>query len=271
MRPCRRPASTGSRAASAYASALRRAALRAAPAPRHAGADGHEPAASCQRRVLSAAPGVPWPRRWRLFGAGLRPDAAWPAGARAAPRASAPANRVTLARLALIALLAGVVGEQLDPTGALAWGVVGLATRRRAARRGRRAAGARRRHWPANSARASTWKPMRCWCWCCARWSLQFDKAGAWVLAAGLMRYLFVAAAATWPWMARPLPPSLRRKAVCVALIVCLIACLAPVVDAAAGAAAGRRRAGGAGPFLRGRPALAGPRHRHQPQETVPP
>jgi phosphatidylglycerophosphate synthase len=61
---------------------------------------------------------------------------------------------------------------------------------------------------------------------------VQFGKAGPWVLAAGLMRYAFVAAAALprWQWLNGPLPPSLRRKAVCVGLIVVLITCLGPVI-----------------------------------------
>lgn len=55
-------------------------------------------------------------------------------------------------------------------------------------------------------------------------------KAGAWVILSGLLRYLFVAAAWRWPWMAAPLPESLRRKTVCVVQIVALIVALAPVV-----------------------------------------
>jgi phosphatidylglycerophosphate synthase len=61
---------------------------------------------------------------------------------------------------------------------------------------------------------------------------VRLDKAGAWVLAAGVMRYAFVAAAALprAQWLAGPLPPSLRRKTVCVAQIVALIVCLGPVI-----------------------------------------
>jgi phosphatidylglycerophosphate synthase len=57
-------------------------------------------------------------------------------------------------------------------------------------------------------------------------------KAGPWVLAAGLLRYAFVAAAAVprWGWLAQPLPPSLRRKTVCVLQIVALIVCLGPMI-----------------------------------------
>lgn len=69
----------------------------------------------------------------------------------------------------------------------------------------------------------------------------RFGKAGAWILAAGVLRYLFVAASWPWPWMAAPLPPSRRRQAVCVVQIVSLIVALVPVVprplsDAVAGA-----------------------------------
>lgn len=52
---------------------------------------------------------------------------------------------------------------------------------------------------------------------------------GPWIVLAGLMRYLFVAAAWVWPWMAADLPPSQRRKAVCVVQIVGLSAVVAPV------------------------------------------
>lgn len=55
-------------------------------------------------------------------------------------------------------------------------------------------------------------------------------KAGAWVIASGLLRYLFVAAAWIWPWMDAPLPESFRRKTVCVVQIVALIVALAPIV-----------------------------------------
>jgi hypothetical protein len=50
------------------------------------------------------------------------------------------------------------------------------------------------------------------------------------VFAAGFARYVFVAAAALWPWLSQPLFPSGRRKAVCVALISTLIVCLVPVI-----------------------------------------
>lgn len=55
-------------------------------------------------------------------------------------------------------------------------------------------------------------------------------KAGAWIVLAGAMRYLFVAAGYPWPWMHAPLPPSVRRKSVCVVQIVGLALIMVPLV-----------------------------------------
>lgn len=59
---------------------------------------------------------------------------------------------------------------------------------------------------------------------------LATGKAGVWVLALGVMRYLFVAAAAVLPWLAAPLPDRLSRKTVCVVQIAALILMTAPPV-----------------------------------------
>ena len=59
-------------------------------------------------------------------------------------------------------------------------------------------------------------------------WTL--GKAGAWIVLAGAMRYLFVAAGWIWRWVSAPLPPSSRRKAICVVQIVGLAAVVSPVV-----------------------------------------
>lgn len=53
---------------------------------------------------------------------------------------------------------------------------------------------------------------------------------GVWVVAIGAIRYLFVAAAYPWPFLDAPLPPSFRRKAVCVVQSVALLICLAPTL-----------------------------------------
>ncbi len=60
----------------------------------------------------------------------------------------------------------------------------------------------------------------------------RFGITGPWVLASGLLRYLFVALARPFPWLARPLPPSRRRQTVCVVQIVALLVALAPITPA---------------------------------------
>lgn len=68
----------------------------------------------------------------------------------------------------------------------------------------------------------------------------QLEKAGAWIVLAGAMRYVFVAAGQVWTWIERPLPVSQRRKAVCVVQIVGLALVVSPLVavPASVGAAA---------------------------------
>lgn len=58
----------------------------------------------------------------------------------------------------------------------------------------------------------------------------QFDKAGAWVLASGSMRYAFITAAWRFPWMNRSLPASHRRKTVAVVQLLSLLIAVAPFV-----------------------------------------
>ncbi|MBM3515047.1 MAG: hypothetical protein FJX59_15245 [Alphaproteobacteria bacterium] len=56
------------------------------------------------------------------------------------------------------------------------------------------------------------------------------DKAGAWIIAAGLARYLFVGAGLIWPVLMTPLPPSMRRKGVAVIQGVGLAVLAAPIL-----------------------------------------
>lgn len=67
----------------------------------------------------------------------------------------------------------------------------------------------------------------------------QADRVGVWVLAIGLLRYGFVLAGLLLPWLRAPLPPSRRRKVICVQQGVTLLLCLLPpVTPALAGALA---------------------------------
>jgi phosphatidylglycerophosphate synthase len=58
----------------------------------------------------------------------------------------------------------------------------------------------------------------------------RYDKAGAWVLLAGLFRYAFVVSGWIWPWLRRPLTPTLRAKTVCVVQTIALLVVLAPSI-----------------------------------------
>ena len=56
------------------------------------------------------------------------------------------------------------------------------------------------------------------------------DKAGVWVLASGLLRYAWVAAGRMLPWLARPLTPTRRGRAICVIQVVVLLVVMLPSV-----------------------------------------
>jgi phosphatidylglycerophosphate synthase len=58
----------------------------------------------------------------------------------------------------------------------------------------------------------------------------QGGKAGPWVLAIGLARYIFVAAGWVWPWLNAELPLSQRRRVICVVQIAALLVCLTPLM-----------------------------------------
>jgi phosphatidylglycerophosphate synthase len=57
-------------------------------------------------------------------------------------------------------------------------------------------------------------------------------KVGPWVIGIGALRYVFVAAGWMWPALRAVLPPSTRRKSVCVVQGVALLICLGPIVQA---------------------------------------
>jgi phosphatidylglycerophosphate synthase len=59
----------------------------------------------------------------------------------------------------------------------------------------------------------------------------QHGKAGPWVVASGLLRYVFVASGWVWPWMRRPLTPTLRGRLICVVQIGALVAAMLPPIE----------------------------------------
>ena len=138
-----------------------------------------------------------------------------------------PANQVTLARAALVTLLAGLAGEPASagvaPVAfALAFAAAVLdAVDGPLARATGMASEFGARFDMETDAALVLVLAVLAW---------QLDKAGPWVLASGLMRYAFVAAGAWLEWLRRPLPPSFRRKLVCAVQVTALVAALAPIV-----------------------------------------
>lgn len=142
-----------------------------------------------------------------------------------------PANQLTLARAALLALLAGLIGEQggtafagfafaLAIVAALLDAVDGPVARAT----GMTSAFGARFDMETDAALLAVLAAL----------AWQLDKAGPWVLASGLARYAFVAAGAVAPWLRAPLPPSFRRKLVCAVQTAVLVTVLAPVLSSPA-------------------------------------
>ena len=145
-----------------------------------------------------------------------------------------PANRVTLVRLGAMALMAALVGEALPraPLGDMptaAWWLVVAATMTALLDAVDGALARRSGMASAFGARFDMETDAAFTLVLCAL-VVQAGQAGPWILASGLMRYGFVAAASVWPWLNGPLPPSKRRQTVCVVQITTLIVCLGPTV-----------------------------------------
>ena len=134
------------------------------------------------------------------------------------------ANTVTLARAALTVMLLAL----LDVRG-VEWWLVGLATLA-AALDGVDGALARRRGEASAFGARFDMEVDALLILVLAALVWQHGKAGVWILLAGLLRYLFVAASFLKPWLRGALPPSRRRQTVCVVQIVSLIGALVPLV-----------------------------------------
>jgi phosphatidylglycerophosphate synthase len=144
-----------------------------------------------------------------------------------------PANYVTMLRAAVVALAASLLID--PPSERVAWFVVG-ATACLAALDGLDGWLARRTGLASAFGARFDMEIDALLILVLSLFVWQHDKAGVWVLACGLMRYAFVAAGWVLPWMAGPLPPTLRGKSVAVAQFAGLSLALAPVVPAPASA-----------------------------------
>ena len=138
-----------------------------------------------------------------------------------------PANLITGVRAVITALIAGAIAQA--PTRALTWTLVVIAIL--AAVLDGFDGWAARRHGTSSAFGARfDMEVDAVLILVLAALAWRFDKAGPWVLASGLMRYGFVAAAWVWPWLEAPLPPSRRRQTVCVVQIGVLIGTIAPII-----------------------------------------
>jgi phosphatidylglycerophosphate synthase len=139
-----------------------------------------------------------------------------------------PANQVTMVRAALVALVAGLIGEPNLPAYATAAAVVsGIVT----ALDGLDGWLARRTGMASTFGARFDMEVDALLILVLSILAWQYGKAGVWIVLAGLMRYLFVAGGWLFPWMARPLFPSRRRQAVCVLQIVGSSLVMLPVVS----------------------------------------
>ena len=143
------------------------------------------------------------------------------------------ANQVTAVRGALVALLAGLIGER-NAVGLPA--LVTAAATTVAVLDGLDGWLARRKQMSSDFGARFDMEIDALFIMVLAALAWQFDKAGAWVLLSGLLRYVFVGAGSIVSWLRRPLPPSARRKFIAVVQVVALILAVAPFVPAAVAA-----------------------------------
>jgi phosphatidylglycerophosphate synthase len=143
------------------------------------------------------------------------------------------ANHVTIIRLALVALLAGLLGEHGGPAIAAAAVVVASAEMVLdgldgwLARRSGMTSGFGARFDMETDAVFVAVLALLVW---------QLGKAGSWVLLSGLMRYLFAAVVAILPRLRRPVPSTFRGKTIAVLQMIVLIVAIAPFVSRAVSA-----------------------------------
>jgi phosphatidylglycerophosphate synthase len=144
------------------------------------------------------------------------------------------ANQITTLRAILVALVAGLVGEPKLPSVAAAAVAVSVVVTLLdgvdgwLARRERTASSFGARFDMEIDALLILALSVLAW---------RHQKAGAWVVLSGLLRYAFVAAGAVAPWFREPLPASRRRQTICVIQITALTLVMLPAIEPPASAA----------------------------------
>ncbi|HEV8209770.1 MAG TPA: CDP-alcohol phosphatidyltransferase family protein [Vicinamibacterales bacterium] len=138
------------------------------------------------------------------------------------------ANQITTLRAIVVALVAGLVGEPRVPAVALAAAAASVAVTALdgvdgwLARRHRIASRFGARFDMEIDALLILALSVLAW---------RHDKAGAWVIASGMLRYAFVAAGALAPRLRAALPPSRRRQTICVVQIAALTIVMLPAIQ----------------------------------------
>lgn len=135
------------------------------------------------------------------------------------------ANLTTIVRAALVALLAGLIGEHGDAEVASTATMLAVSVTLLdgldgwLARRFNTVSGFGARFDMETDAVFVAVLSLLAW---------QSAKVGAWVLLSGLMRYLFALAVWLWPRLRRPVPSSYRAKSIAVFQMIALIVVIAP-------------------------------------------
>lgn len=142
-----------------------------------------------------------------------------------------PANQVTMVRGALLAIVASVIVGPATATTAWAIGVV---TAVFAMLDGVDGLLARRSGMPSAFGARFDMEMDALFVLVLSILLWRYDKAGAWALAAGLMRYAFVAAGWVLPWLAQPLRATWRGKTVAVGLMVSYGVAITPLAPSPA-------------------------------------
>jgi phosphatidylglycerophosphate synthase len=145
-----------------------------------------------------------------------------------------PANHVTTARVGLLAVTAGLAAA--PPSAAGAW-TAAAATLAFAALDGLDGFVARRTRMSSPFGARFDMETDALFILVLSLLVWRHDKAGAWVVTSGMMRYAFGAAGRLLPWMARPLRSTRRGKAVAALQVVALGAAAAPIVPTRASSA----------------------------------
>jgi len=139
-----------------------------------------------------------------------------------------PANQITTVRAMLVALVASLVGEPQAPAIAATAVAASVAVVMLdgvdgwLARRHRIASAFGARFDMEIDALLILALSVLAW---------RFGKAGAWILASGLLRYAFVGAGTIAPWLRASLEPSRRRQTICVVQIAALALVMLPAIE----------------------------------------